>query len=65
MKSCSFAFSNKHYNFFTTNICEKMSFIIHCWDLNLRPSVYESPPITTRPYLMFGPFFTSHLLIKN
>ena len=37
----------------TTNICEKMLWpcSIRQWDLNPRPSEYESPPITTRPGL--------------
>ena len=36
---------------FTTNICEKCSSSIQCWDSNPRPSEHESPPITTRPGL--------------
>ena len=44
-------FSNKHYNFFKTNICDKCPSSIRCWDSNPRPSGCESPPITTRPEL--------------
>ena len=44
-------FSNKHYKFFTTNICEKCPSSIWCRDSNPRPLESESPPITTRPGL--------------
>ena len=46
-------FSNKHhYNFLTTNKCEKCPSSIQCWDLNPRPSEHEPLPITTRPGLL-------------
>ena len=43
------SFSNKHQYNFTSNLCEKCQSRILNWDLNLRSSERESPPITTRP----------------
>ena len=41
---------------FTTKICEKCPSSKQCWDSNPRPSVHESPPITTRPGLPTFPY---------
>ena len=37
---------------FTTNICEKCTSSIWCWDSNPQPSKHESPPMTIRPGLL-------------
>ena len=44
-------FSNKQYQFYNNNICEKCPSSIRCQDSNQRPSERESLPITTRPGL--------------
>ena len=42
-------YSKNIITIFTTNICEKCPSSILYRDSNPRPSVHESPPITTRP----------------
>ena len=48
---CLFSYFQANITIFTTNICGKCPSSKRCWDWNPRPSVHESPPITTRPGL--------------
>ena len=43
--------SNKHYNFYNKQVCEKMSIQYTVLGFNPRPSEHKFPPITTRPGL--------------
>ena len=49
--SLFFVYFQTNITIFTANKCEKCPFSIRCWDSNPWPSVYDSPPITTRPGL--------------